>query len=284
MLIAQITDVHLGFEPDNPDEYNRRRLDRVAAVLRDMAPRPDLLLVTGDLADRGDDDISYARLVEALAGCPFPVHYGMGNHDTRASFLGHFPDTPSEGGFIHYAIEDHPLRILMLDTLELGRQGGGFCEARAAWLRARLDEEPAKPTLIALHHPPIDSGLSWMTENPDAGWIRRLEAVVSGRPNIVAILAGHLHRPVTTMWAGTRLTVCPSVAPQVALDLAAIDPDRPDGRPMIVADPPGYGLHRWDGRALMSHFDTAEDHVVMARYEPALQPLVRLMAAEKASG
>ena len=32
------------------------------------------------------------------------------------------------------------------------------------------------------------------------------------------------------------LAVCPSTAPQVALDLEPIDPDAPDGRPMIVAD------------------------------------------------
>ena len=27
MLIAQITDIHLGFDPDNPAEFNRKRLD-----------------------------------------------------------------------------------------------------------------------------------------------------------------------------------------------------------------------------------------------------------------
>ena len=30
MLVAQITDIHLGFEPGNPDELNRQRLDRDA--------------------------------------------------------------------------------------------------------------------------------------------------------------------------------------------------------------------------------------------------------------
>ena len=74
-------------------------------------------------------------------------------------------------GFIQYAIEGFPVRILVLDTLEVGRHGGGFCEVRAAWLRARLDEAPDRPTLIVLHHPPIATGISWMTENPDADWI-----------------------------------------------------------------------------------------------------------------
>jgi hypothetical protein len=87
-----------------------------------------------------------------------------------------------------------------------------------------------------------------------------------------------------TTWAGTRLAVCPSTAPQVALDLAVIDPDRPDGRPMIVADPPAYALHYWDGEHLISHYDTADEHTVLARYEPALQPLVQMLLAEKNGG
>jgi len=81
--------------------------------------------------------------------------------------------------------------------------------------------------------------------------------------------------------AGTTLIVCPSTAPQVALDLDSIDPDQPDGRPMIVADPPGFALHLWNGTTLVSHADTAEDHNILARYEEKLQPLVQMLAEEK---
>ena len=282
MLIAQITDIHLGFDPGNPDELNRQRLDQALCSLCEMVPRPDLLLATGDLADTGDDSDSYARLKDALAGLPFPVYFALGNHDGRDAFRANFPDAPMPDGFLQYAIEDHDLRILVLDTLEEGRHGGNFCEVRAAWLRDRLAEAPGRPTLIVLHHPPIESGLSWMTENPEALWVKRLKAIVSAQDNIVAMIAGHLHRPVVTSWAGTTLAICPSTAPQVALDLGSIDPERPDGRPMIVADPPWFAVHVWDGRQLVSHFDTAGGHDVLAHYGPELQPLVRMLMAEKA--
>jgi 3',5'-cyclic AMP phosphodiesterase CpdA len=281
MLIAQITDIHLGFEPGNPDELNRRRLDCALRSLREMVPQPDLLLATGDLADAGDDSESYARLKLALADLPFPVFFALGNHDGRDAFRANFPDAPMPDGFLQYAIEDHDLRILVLDTLEEGRHGGNFCEARAGWLRERLAEAPTRPTLIVLHHPPIESGLSWMTEDPEAEWVKRLEAIVGDNDNIVAVVAGHLHRPVVTQWAGTTLAVCPSTAPQVALDFEAIDPERPDGRPMIVADPPWFAIHRWDGRRLFSHFDTAGGHEILAYYGPELQPLVRMLAVER---
>jgi 3',5'-cyclic-AMP phosphodiesterase len=282
MLVAQITDLHLGFDPGVPDELNRQRLDRTLKRLADMRPRPDLLLATGDIADNGDDAVSYRAFREATAGLPFPVHPAMGNHDSRAPFLAEFPDTPAPDGFIQYAIEEPPVRILVLDTLEVGRHGGGFCELRAAWLRARLDEAPGRPTLIVLHHPPIATGLSWMTENPEAAWVGRLRGVVEGRANIVAMIAGHLHRPLVTQWAGTTLAVCPATAPQVALDLAPIDPEAPDGRPMIVADQPWFALHYWNGTGLISHFDTAEAHQVLAGFTAERQPLLRRLKTERA--
>lgn len=281
LLIAQITDVHLGFDRGNPDEFNRQRLDRTLRTLVEMRPRPDLLLVTGDLAEEGDDADSYARLREAIADLPFPVHMAMGNHDSREPFLRAFPDTGHADGFVQYAIERFSLRILVLDTLEIGRHGGGYCETRAAWLRARLAEAPGRPTLIVLHHPPIETGLSWMTEDPDAAWAVRLADIVGGQDNVVAVIGGHLHRPVITQWAGTTLAVCPSTAPQVALDLLPIDPESPDGRAMIVADPPAFALHVWNGRSLVTHFDTAGDHEVLASYTNRLQPLVRLLTEER---
>ncbi len=281
MLIAQITDIHLGFDPGNPDEFNRQRLDAALRAIGEMSPRPDLLLATGDLVDAGDDSESYGRFRDAVARLPFPTYPALGNHDGRNAFREQFPDVPAPGGFIQYAIEEHLLRILVLDTLEEGRHGGNFCETRADWLKERLAEQPDRPTILVLHHPPIESGLSWMTEDPDAAWVHRLHAIVAGQTNIVAMLSGHLHRPITTLWAGTTLAVCPSTAPQVALDLDDIDPDDPDERPMIVADPPYYAVHVWTGRGLVTQFDTAEDHEVIARYGPNLQPLVRRLMAEK---
>ena len=117
MLIAQITDIHLGFDPDNPSEFNRKRLDQVLRVLTAMKPAPDLLLATGDLVDRGDSE-SYRRLSNALSICPFPVWPCMGNHDLRETFSEHFPDIPVVDGFVQYEVDAGALRFLIIDTLE----------------------------------------------------------------------------------------------------------------------------------------------------------------------
>jgi 3',5'-cyclic AMP phosphodiesterase CpdA len=280
MLIAQITDVHLGFEPDSPREFNRVRLDRTLAALTALDPLPDLLLATGDLVDRGDV-ASYTRLREALSGLPFPVHYALGNHDVRRSFAHVFPEAAFSDGFLQYVVETGPLRLIVLDTLEEGRHGGAFCERRAGWLRARLDEAADRPTLIVQHHPPMEVGIPWMNTDPAEPWVERLAACLVGRSNLAGILCGHVHRAIVSGWNGLTVATCPSTAPQVALELKPIDPEHADGRPLIVADPPAYALHWWNGRELISHFNTAEDHDVLARYDTGLQGMIQHMMAER---
>lgn len=280
MLIAQITDIHLGFDPGNPDELNRRRLDETLRALAAMNPVPDVLLMTGDLTDAGDD-LAYARLKEATTGFPCPIFPMLGNHDDRTSFARNFPDIAQADGFVQYTIETYPLRIVILDTLADGRHGGGFCETRAAWLSERLIEQPDRPTLIALHHPPVESELSWMGENPDSAWMRRLEDVISAHTNVIALVCGHLHRPMVTRFAGTIVVVCPATAPQLALDLDVIDPDTPDGRAMIVDEPPAFALHKWTERRLITHFGSVGTGAALARYDNNMQGLVRHLLDER---
>ncbi len=283
MLIAQVTDLHIGFDGAGPDEPNRLRLESVIDRLLAMPRRPDLMIATGDLTEHGDTE-SYAALKTALVRCPWPVWPIPGNHDLRAglraAFPAAFPDVPASGDFIQYAVDAGPLRILMLDTLEEGCHAGAFCDARARWLDAELTRASDRPTLIALHHPPIDCGIGWMAEAVDAPWIARLGDVIARHPQVLRIVSGHVHRPILSELGSVGVWVCPSTAPQVALDLREITPT-PDGRDMIVAEPPAFGLHLWTGKALVSHVGYAGDAPVLARYTDAMRPLVQGLLAER---
>ncbi|HWV59371.1 MAG TPA: metallophosphoesterase [Sphingopyxis sp.] len=280
MLIAQITDIHIGFDPDNPAEYNRERLDRVLGMLIDGPNRPDLLLATGDITDRGDGE-SYRRLAEIFARCPFPVWPSVGNHDLRDNFHAHFPRFDDGNGFVQYTVELPELRLVTVDTLEEGRHGGAFCAQRAAWLDAELAKDTAKPTYIVMHHPPIESGIEWMNTDPDEPWVGIFTDVVRRHSQVRGLICGHLHRSVTVAWEGRTIAICSSTAPQVSLDLRPIDANRPDDRPMIVAEEPAYALHRWNGRELVSFYDNAGARPTLAKYDERLQPLVRELKAER---
>jgi 3',5'-cyclic-AMP phosphodiesterase len=282
MLIAQVTDLHLGFDRADPDELNARRLSALVHRLVTMSPTPDLVIVTGDLTEHGDG-ASYARVRAGLAALPCPVLLALGNHDLRDAFGAEFPDVGrTSQGFVQYVHDAGPLRVLVLDSLDEGRHGGAFCAHRADWLVERLAEAPDRPTLLVLHHPPVETGIPWLTASGKEPWISRLRDAVRGHDQIVGLACGHIHRSLVTRWAGLPLAVCSSASPQVALEMAGIDPDVPDGRPMIVADEPGFALHWWTGEALVTHFDTAATRAPLVRFDARMSGLVRGLLAELA--
>ena len=176
------------------------------------------------------------------------------------------------------------VRWIVLDTLDPGRHGGMICEQRAAWLKKRLRERKDVPTIIILHHPPVDTGIDWMSALSCEAWVQRLEAVIRPAKQVVGMIAGHVHRPIATSFAGKPLSICPSTAPWVALDLDDIDPLRPDGRPLILADPPAFALHYWNGERLLSHFDVAGPRNVLASYDSNAMPMIRDFLQERGTG
>lgn len=280
MLIAQATDLHIGFHQGAPVDPNLERFRLVLDRLIHGPDRPDMLLLTGDITEHGDA-ASYAALAGVLAGCPFPVWPIPGNHDSRAALAAAFPQAPQGGPFMHYAIAAGGVRIVLLDTLEEGRHSGAFCQPRADCLAAELTAHPDTPTIIALHHPPVGVGIGWMDPNPAEPWIARLGAAISGQPQVRALICGHVHRPISTTFAGVPLVICPSSSAGLALDLSPIDPSHADLRAMLVDDVPGFALHRWDGQNLSSHFGYAPDAPAVARYDEKFQGLVAHLAAER---
>lgn len=280
MLIGQITDIHLGFEPNNPAEFNRARLDRIIGRFRHGVNKPELVLATGDLVDRGDV-ASYRRLREAFSELSCPVVYALGNHDVRDSFREVFPEVPVADGFVQYVVDLEGRRLVVVDTLEEGRHGGAFCERRAAWLSDRLAEAPDVPTVIVMHHPPVEVGIDWMNTHPEEPWVQRFAESIAGHRQVQALLCGHLHRPISAPWNGVTVSICSSSAPQVAMDLRSIDPDGPDLRDMIVAEAPAFAMHRWTENGFVSLFGSIGEQTTLARYDASMQPLVRALIAER---
>ena len=266
MIIAQITDLHLGFDgPDKPCA-NTERLRNVIHELNSLKLAPDIILVTGDLVESGEH-WSYQKLKDELSALNAPYYLTLGNHDHREDFSKVFPEFAFANGFLNYTIEGWPLRIIVLDSLEEGRHGGEFCEQRAKWLTAALAEQPNTPTLIAIHHPPIETGIAWMTASDDDAWVTRLSSVINGHNNIVRIVCGHIHRVIFKSFAGTLVSVSEAVAPQVKLELAEIDAETPDDRALLIDGLAGYSLHHWKDGALTTHHSSAPQGRTILRFD-----------------
>ena len=285
LLIAQITDLHIGFDRGNPHEINVRRLNMAIDQLRDMNPRPSLLIVSGDLVEYPDDLDAYQHMRALVGRWEGPTLWAVGNHDDRDHFRTVLPDVPNDAnGFVQYEVDHGALRFLVLDTLDPGRHGGMLCEQRIGWLSDRLAERRDEPTVIVLHHPPVDTGIGWMSALSSEGWVQRLHASIEPASNIVAMIAGHVHRPIAASFAGKPLTVCASTAPWLALDLDRINPSVPDGRALIIGDPPAFALYYWNGERMLCHFDFAGPRNVLAVYDTNAQPMIRDFIRERGTG
>lgn len=254
MLIAQLSDLHLV--PAGARAYGTvdtgALLEETLVALRRLAPLPDCVLLTGDLVEAGDA-ASYAHLRAMLAPLPMPCYLLPGNHDDRAALCTEFTAdgqrhaAQSEDGFVQYVVEDFAVRLIMLDTSVPGASHGELCERRLAWLHAALAAQPARPTMIAMHHPPFATGLAEMDRIALRTGTAALEALLRAHPQVERVVCGHVHRPIMRRFGGTIACTCPSSAHQVAFDLHAKAPAA------FVMEPPGFLLHLWCDGALVTH-------------------------------
>ena len=215
MLIAQISDTHLLAEsPDRTDGTGRA--DELRKCVADINRQGvDAVIHTGDSTHNGRLE-EYATVREILDKLDAPYFLIPGNRDRRETLREAFADLsffPQNGDHLHYAVEDHPIRLIALDSHDPGQRKGAFCERRQAWLDETLAREPDKPTVLFIHHPPFD-----IVEQDYIGGYRNpadaeaFAAVVSRHPQVERLLCGHVHCQHRQSWAGTVATSMPSLA------------------------------------------------------------------------
>ncbi|MFG1425911.1 phosphodiesterase [Roseixanthobacter glucoisosaccharinicivorans] len=249
MLIAQLTDTHI--RPSGTLAYGvvdtAALLERAVEHLRALAPRPDVVLVTGDLTDfdRPDEYARFRALTDAL---PMPLLPIPGNHDSTPGVAAAFPQIAAraQAGKLNYVVDDFPVRLVMLDSSLPGASHGELGAATRAWLDETLAATPDRPTLIALHHPPFLTGIHHM-DLQNLRDAEALEAVVTRHAHVLAVVCGHVHRSILTRFAGVPASIGPSPAHAVSLDL---DPAAP---PTFHLEPPALHLHRFVGGRLLTH-------------------------------
>lgn len=240
-VIAQITDLHI--KP--PGELVCGRVDTAAALARcvdalnRLSPRPDCVVISGDLVDRPSAQ-AYDHLTRLLALLRIPFAVAPGNHDDRAMLLTALPSGgyALASGVLNSVRAVGGIDLLLIDSTVPGCDYGALDADTLDWLDATLGNSPARPALIFLHHPPFTTGIGHMDVQNlrNAG---ELAAIVRQHPRVRLISAGHVHRAVATTFAGMAATICPAPNHAVALDLDERLP------PSFKTEPPAFFLHVW---------------------------------------
>ena len=245
MLIAHLSDTHFQVGPLGA--YPAAGLNLALGRLLTLEPRPDCVVITGDLADNGDPS-SYADLHALLDRCPVPVHLTTGNHDAPAALVAEFGGTRylAQGKSPHYAVEYPEATIIAADSHIPGSPAGFLGPEQLSWIDSVLAARPAVPAFVALHHPPVPVGIPFldgMRLNDGA----ELGAVIAKHSNVARILAGHLHRVVSAPFAGSLVTTAPSTYRQSNLRL------HDDAPPGYLDEPTGMLLHVVSGAECATH-------------------------------
>lgn len=200
--ILQLTDLHLLADPDARFKGVDTRANLIKALQQTAKQPPDLLLLTGDLAQ--DEALgSYRWLVEQLQATGWAWQWLPGNHDDPELMTRFSPPV------FHQQLEDW--QLLGLNTRLAGQAAGQLAEQELQRLDVALSLN--KPLLLALHHHPLAVGSGWMDaialQNSEEFW-QRLEGF---QPPVV-VICGHVHQQQSWQQQGVAVYSTPATALQ----------------------------------------------------------------------
>ncbi len=276
-VVAHLSDPHLlaggvkQYRTVDPEAGLVRALGRLGRV----DPAPQVLVFTGDLADKAEPD-AYRRLRElvepAAAAMGAEVVWTMGNHDERAAYsLGLFGSTSEEPQ--DRVTEVAGLRVVALDTSVPGYHHGASDPAQLAWLADLLATPAPHGTVLAMHHPPIPLPMLRAAELIELDDQEALAEVVRGT-DVRAIIGGHFHFSTYSTFAGVPVSVA-------SASCYTTDPTPLD---LFVAGVDGHTsftmMHFYDDRVVHTVVPLDEAEVVTS-YPSGAVPLLESLSPEE---
>ncbi|WP_067703813.1 metallophosphoesterase [Nocardia jejuensis] len=244
VLLAQLSDTHFDM-----GARNNERAERVMAFLAELPQRPDVIVVTGDIADEGEIE-EYQQARAALVA-DVPVLILPGNHDDRGNMRTVLFEEASSYEPINQVFRADEVTLVLLDSSIPGKAEGLLAEETFEFLTTALAETAEdESVLVAMHHPPIPVQ-STVTDpirltNPE-----RLAEIVAGDDRILAVLTGHVHAGLMAQFAGKPLIVAPSVSSTIGCEWETA---RPGHVPIDFAPDPSLVFHSIKDGALLSMF------------------------------
>ncbi|MBK8970630.1 MAG: 3',5'-cyclic-AMP phosphodiesterase [Hahellaceae bacterium] len=209
--VVQITDCHLRAEAHGAllGMKTLESLDAVLELVEREQESPDLVLLTGDLAQDGSEG-AYQTL-RARMGKRFdcPVIWFMGNHDNASAMQSAAQGTDC----LRKSLTLGDWHIICLDSSVPGKVHGKLEAAELAFLDAELQTHADKHVMVVFHHHPVAIGSAWMDSiglrnGPD------FLSVIDRFSHVRLVLWGHVHQAFDSSYNGVRLLASPSTCVQ----------------------------------------------------------------------
>jgi len=227
VLLVQITDCHLladaqaelrGVQPEHT-------LAQVCGQIARDGHRPDVLLVTGDIAHDGSE-VAYRRFADRVRAISPVIRVLPGNKDDGAQLRATLKDwTPNVTDVGNW-------RIVTLDSTIEGQGGGRLSGIEFATLDAAVADAGERHILVALHHNPVQTDPNF-DDRMMLGNARILLQHLTAWRQARVLMWGHVHQAFDCRLDNMRMLTTPATSFQFAVR---------DGQVVQDNQPPGY---RW---------------------------------------
>ncbi|MDD1779784.1 phosphodiesterase [Enterovibrio sp. ZSDZ35] len=255
--IIQLTDTHIVPPPKKVSEvldtYSlfEQAIEKIKQDLPKLG-QIDGIVVTGDISDHGDV-ASYEGFKQVIERLAIPYHVIPGNHDLRSSMhqcFGEMIDV-NQSEEINWVAHFHDIDLVGLDTVIPGSGGGRLSPSTLQFLASSLDKSSDRPALIAMHHPPFESGIQFMDAIGLEG-VNELHEILTNTQRDVRIICGHLHNSIVCSVGGKTVMSSPATASSFVTD------HRQDAPVGFTQNTGGYMLHEWNNGFRSTYLSLAE--------------------------
>ncbi len=208
-FILHLSDTHLLADGRLYDRLDSEaKLQKIFDDLERSGARPEAIIFTGDLADKGEP-VAYGKLRSIID--PVARRLGtqtiwvMGNHDDRAAFRSTLLGQSATTEPVDKVYYLDGLRIITIDTTVPGHHFGNIDGAQLDWLAEELATDAPHGTILAMHHPPVPCVLD-LAVTVELREQAALAEVLRGS-DVRSIIAGHLHYSTSATFAGIPVSV-----------------------------------------------------------------------------
>ena len=212
-LILHITDPHLLDTRGDllnavpPAETLRMVLDEA----RERFPNPGRVIWSGDLA-HSETLEGYKLFKELIGDWSERSLFLPGNHENRESMRLVLPNIEASGNErMSQVAKFGGWRLLLLDSRLDDEVAGSLFPADIEVIANSIKQDPDMPTLIFLHHQPININASWLDDSKLQNSDDLAEAL-NGAGNVKGMFFGHVHGEVNGEFAGIPAYATPSTA------------------------------------------------------------------------